>query len=99
MVGSYTEERSHLVDECAGAACAGAVHTLLDSACEEDYLRVLAAQLDNSISVRLLLLDSEKCSVDLLYEGYLRRIRKPETCRACDAHAEFSVRIVRLYQL
>ena len=99
LVGGYAEKSSHLVDESARTSRAGAVHTLFNSACEEDYLSVLAAELDNSVSVGLFFLYGEKCRVYLLHEGYLRRIGKSETCRARDADLEFLVGVVRLYQL
>ena len=47
--GIGLEQDCHLVDEGARAACAGAVHALLDAVVKVDDLGVLAAQLDGDV--------------------------------------------------
>ena len=46
------EQRRHLVDKRAGAACAGAVHAHLQTAAQKQDLRILAAQLDHHVGAR-----------------------------------------------
>ena len=60
------QQSSHLVDERARAAGAGAVHALLDAIVEVDDLGVLATQLDGDIGGRDKGLDGAFAGDDLL---------------------------------
>ena len=67
--GVGLEQGRHLVDEGAGAACADAVHPLLQSAPEINNLGVLAAQLNGHVGLRR---DGLQCGSDghhLLHEA------------------------------
>ena len=90
------EEGSHLVYECSRTACTASVHSLFNAACEEDYLRVLAAKLDDRVCVRLFLLYGEKCCVDFLHERDIRRVCESESGRTCYTDRELFIGIVRL---
>ncbi len=79
------QERSHLVDKRACAACAGAVHPLLDVAVLKiDNLRILAAQLNCDVCLRRDLLDGGSLGHDLLDEGNTKVVGKRESAGSCD---------------
>ena len=63
------EQDGHLVDEGTRAACAGAVHPLLEDRVQVGDLRVLAAQLDDDVGVRQEPLDGLRSRDHLLHEG------------------------------
>ena len=68
--GADPHELCHLVDKCTGTACARAVHTLFDTACEICNLCVLAAKLYSYVCLRNECL-YRRCSCgNLLYKGY-----------------------------
>ena len=67
--GVRVQEGRHLVDEGAGAARAGAVHALLGGGVQVGELRVLAAQLDDDIDLRVEALGGLGARDDLLNEG------------------------------
>ena len=62
------EQRGHLVDKGAGAACAAAVHALIHAAPEEDDLRVFSAQFHHDVRRGFQHLHHLAGSEDLLYE-------------------------------
>ena len=68
LINGHIHQRGHLVDKGAGAAGAGAVHALLQRAAEEDDLGVLAAQLDNGVGIRYVLVHSGGGGVHLLHK-------------------------------
>ena len=81
------QQRGHLVDECAGAARAGAVHAHLERSLEEEDLRILAAQLDDDVRAREVHVRGNLCRIDLLYEGNVRAQRQPHARGAGNAQA------------
>ena len=82
------EQRRHLVDEGARAACAASVHALFRPARHEDDLGILAAELYGDVRIRIKLADGAECRLHLLHEGDLSALRKPQPRRARDAHAK-----------
>ena len=67
--GVRVQEGRHLVDECTGAARAGAVHALLGGGVKVGELGVLAAQLDDDVDLGVEALGGLGARDDLLDEG------------------------------
>ena len=88
LVDGHVHEGGHLVDEGAGAAGAGAVHALLQSAAEEDDLGVLAAQLNDGVGFGYVAVHGGGGGVDLLDEVDASRLGHPQTGRAGDGQAD-----------
>jgi len=65
------------------AACARAVHTLFDTACEICNLCVLAAKLYSYVCLRNKCLYCRCSCGNLLYKGYSEPVRYRDTARAC----------------
>ena len=78
------EQRGHLVDKGAGAACAAAVHAFIHAAAEEDDLRVLSAQFHDDIRFRFQDLHHLTGSEDFLYERQACRFGKAQSGTAGD---------------
>ena len=68
LVDGDVHQGGHLVDESAGAAGAGAVHTLLQRTAEKDDLGVFATQLDDGVGARYVGVDGGRSGVDLLHK-------------------------------
>ena len=85
------QQGRHLVDESAGAARAGAVHTLIESAGKEDDLRVLAAQLDHRVGIRLQGTHALGGGIDLLHKAQGGGVRHAQSRRAGDRDRKGSV--------
>ena len=85
---SNIEERSHLVDERACAACAGAVHALIYAAVKEYYLGILAAEFYHASGLRRKGAHDLRSCEYFLHKGDIDALRKAETRRAGygDAH-------------
>ena len=64
--GVCLKQGSHLVDKGTGTSGADPVHTLVDSACKVDDLRVLAAKLDGDIRPRSIVLKCGRNRYDFL---------------------------------
>ena len=86
--GICLEQGRHLVDEGAGAACADAVHPLLQSAPEIDDLGVLAAQFNGHVGLGR---DGLQCGSDghhLLHEADAHGLAEIDGTGACDLHLQ-----------
>ena len=68
------EQGGHLVDERAGAACAGTVHALFGSRLQICDLGVLTAKFDNDVGLRIFLVDGAGLGDDLLHERHMEII-------------------------
>ena len=68
------EQGGHLVDERAGAACAGTVHALFRSRLQICDLGVLTAKFDNDVGLRIFLVDGAGLGDDLLHERHMEII-------------------------
>ena len=101
LVYADIQQRCHLVDKSARTAGTAAVHALFHTAGKEDDLGILAAQLNDGIGFGTAFLDGEKCGVDFLHKGQLRRLRQPQTGRTGDAdtHGIGGVLLRQLAQL
>ena len=73
-------ERRHLVDECAGAAGAGAVHAHFKAAGKKEDFCILAAEFDDDIRSRTEALRRDFFGEDLLYKRKVQAFRQAETC-------------------
>ena len=78
------QQGGHLIDEGTGAAGAGAVHTLLDGAAEEDDLGILAPQLDDRIGAGDEGSDGSSGGIDLLDKVQTGGLGHAQTGRAGD---------------
>ena len=87
LVHAYVHQGGHLVDERPGAAGAGAVHPLLQRAAEKDDLGILAAQLDDGVGARYVLVDSSGGGVHLLHKVDARRLGHAQTGGTGNDHA------------
>ena len=74
--GVGVEQRCHLIDECAGTACAGTIHTLFRSRLEIRDFRILATKLDDHVSLRIFLIDGFGFGDDFLNEGHVETVGK-----------------------
>ena len=86
--GIGLEQGCHLVDEGAGAACADAVHPLLQSAPEIDDLGVLAAQFNGHVGLGR---DGLQCGGDghhLLHEADAHGLAEIDGAGAGDLHLQ-----------
>src|SRR5665647_1273603 len=86
------QEAGHLVDERARTARARTVHPLLDDWVEERDLRVLAAELDDDVGLRLEALDRGRTGDDLLDELHAHQVGDAQSGRAGDGAVEGLVR-------
>src|SRR5450759_3661159 len=86
------QEAGHLVDERARTARARTGHPLLDDGVEERDLRVLAAELDDDVGLRLEALDRGRTGDDLLDELHAHQVGDAEAGRAGDRAVEGLVR-------
>ena len=84
LVHRHVHEGGHLVDEGAGAAGAGAVHSFLQRSAEEDDLGILAAQLNDSVGVGNICIDGGGGGVDLLDKVDARGVGHAQAGRAGD---------------
>ena len=84
LVHRDVHQGGHLVDEGAGAAGAGAVHSLLQRSAEEDDLGILAAQLNDSVGVGNICIDGGGGGVDLLDKVDARGVGHAQAGRAGD---------------
>ena len=82
--GVGVQQRGHLVDERAGTARAGAVHTLLRRRLEISDLGVLAAQLDDDVGLRVFGVDRLGLGDDLLDERYVQAVGERQTAGTGD---------------
>ena len=82
--GIGIQKRRHLVDECARAASARAVHALLDALVEVDDLGVLAAQLDGHVGSGDERLHGRLAGDDLLHELHAEPLRQKQAARSGD---------------
>ena len=73
------EQGGHLVDERAGAACAGTVHALFRSRLEIGDFCVFTTKLDDHISLRIFLVNGFGFGDDLLNEGHVEAVCKSKT--------------------
>ena len=87
------QQTSHLIYERTCTACAWAVHSLLNTACEEDYLSVLTAQLNYNVCLRVALVYGNKSGENLLHEWNAAGFCDTESCRTCYGYAELILRI------
>ena len=84
LVDGDVHQGGHLVDEGAGAAGAGAVHSFLQRSAEEDDLGILAAQLDDSVGVGDICIHRSGGGVDLLDKVDARGVGHAQAGRAGD---------------
>ena len=87
-LGVRLQERGHLVDERAGAACADAVHALLQPAAEVDDLRILTTQLNGDVRLRGNGLQAGGHGDDLLYKANVQGLAKVDGAGAGDLQAQ-----------
>ena len=78
------EKRRHLIYERSGAARAGTVHTLLQTACKVCDLRVLSAELHRNVRLRNKSPDSVRARRYLLHERDFEPLRHGYSARARD---------------
>src|SRR5665647_1005505 len=86
------QEAGHLVDERARTARARTVHPLLDDGVEERDLRILTAELDDDVGLRLEALDRGRTGDDLLDELHAHHVGDAQSGRAGDRAVEGLVR-------
>ena len=86
--GVRVQEGRHLVDEGAGAARAGAVHTLLGGGVQVGELGILAAQLDNDVDFGVEALGGLGAGDDLLHEGDAHGARRGQAAGARDGSVD-----------
>src|SRR5664280_3832427 len=86
------QEAGHLVDERARAARARTVHPLLYDGVEERDLRILTAELDDDVGLRLEALERGGTGDDLLDELHAHHVGDAEAGRAGDGAVEGLVR-------
>ena len=87
-LGIRLQERGHLVDERAGAACADAVHALLQPAAEVDDLRILTAQLNGDVRLRGNGLQAGGHGDDLLHKADVQGLAEVDGAGAGDLQAQ-----------
>ena len=87
-LGVRLQERGHLVDERAGAACADAVHALLQPAAEVDDLGILAAQLNGDVRLRGDSLQAGGHGDDLLHKADVQGLAEVDGAGAGDLQAQ-----------
>ena len=87
-LGVRLQERGHLVDERAGAACADAVHALLQPAAEVDDLRILTAQLNGDVRLRGNGLQAGGHGNDLLHKADVQGFAEVDGAGAGDLQAQ-----------
>ena len=87
-LGVRLQERGHLVDERAGAACADAIHALLQPAAEVDDLRILTAQLNGDVRLRGNGLQAGGHGDDLLHKADVQGFAKVDGAGAGDLQAQ-----------
>ena len=85
--GVGVKQRGHLVDERAGAACARTVHTLFRGGFQVGDFGVLAAELDDDVGLRVLLINRLGFGDDLLNERHMQIVSKRQTAGAGDRQA------------
>ena len=84
LVHRDVHQGGHLVDEGAGAAGTGAVHSFLQRSAEEDDLGILAAQLNDSVGVGDVCIHRSGGGVDLLDKVDARGVGHAQAGRAGD---------------
>ena len=89
--GVGVQQARHLVDEGTRAASARAVHALLDAVVEVNDLCVLAAQLDDDVSLGLEGLNRRLGGDDLLHELKTQPLRQEQAARTGDGNLEARV--------
>ena len=87
-LGVRLQERGHLVDERASAACADAVHALLQPAAEVDDLRILTAQLNGDVRLRGNDLQAGGHGNDLLHKADVQGLAEVDGAGAGDLQAQ-----------
>ena len=87
-LGIRLQERGHLVDERAGAACADAIHALLQPAAEVDDLRILTAQLNGDVRLRGNDLQAGGHGNDLLHKADVQGLAEVDGAGAGDLQAQ-----------
>ena len=93
------QQGRHLVDERAGAACARTVHPLFRSRLEVGDFRVLAAELDDDIRLRDLLVDRAGFGDDLLDEGHVQVVGEGQAAGTGDCQANRLVAAAKPFEL
>ena len=86
----HIQQNGHLVNECTGTACAGAVHAFIGAALEEQYLCIFATQLDDCTGVGLQHTNHFAGCVYFLHEGDVCGIRQTQACGAGNGNAELT---------
>ena len=89
--GRKLHERCHLVDERARSARARAVHSHLESARQENYFRVLAAEFDNGVCIREKPRNGGFFGVNFLNKWKIERFRNAHSRRTRQANRHFLV--------
>ena len=77
--GVGVEQCGHLVDERTGTACARTVHALFGRGLQVGDFGVLAAELDDDVGLRVLLINRLGFGDDLLNERHMQIISKRQT--------------------
>ncbi len=86
--GVGVEQGGHLVDERAGAARAGTVHALFRRRLQIGDLGVLAAEFDDHVGLRILLVDRAGFGDDLLHERHVEVVGQGEAAGTGDGQAD-----------
>ena len=86
--GVGVEQRGHLVDERAGAARAGAVHTLFRSRLQIGDLGVLAAEFDDDVGLRVFGVDRLGLGDDLLDERHMQVVGERQAAGTGDGETD-----------
>ena len=90
------KKRCHTVDECARAACACAIHTLIDTISQVRDLLIFAAQLDDDIRIRIERADCLRFRQDFLTERQSHHLCKSHAAASGNGRGDTVTRIILL---
>ena len=85
------EQRRHLIDKGPGPASAGAVHTMLVTACEICNFSVFAAQFDNNVCLRMVRADGLCTGNDLLNKRDMQMVSQSHAAGSCNSDGNLAI--------
>ena len=97
LICAHLQQGGHLVNKCAGAACAAAVHVHFGTVGQEQDLGILAAQLNDAVGTRCQLVGCHAGGKHFLHKGHLAAVGKAHTggtgdCQLCSAIRQIVLR-------
>ena len=97
LICAHLQQGGHLVNKCAGAACAAAVHAHFGTVGQEQDLGILAAQLNDAVGTRRQLVGGHAGGKHFLHKGHLAAVGKAHTsgtgdCQLCSAIRQIVLR-------